>query len=87
VGRIVTERERLLSILGQFDWLKPYPSHANFILCQVSKFSAAAVKQRLAEQGILVRYYSSPRLADHIRISVGTAEQMTRLEQGLRTIQ
>jgi histidinol-phosphate aminotransferase len=86
VAQIVSERERLVSILRQFDWLKPYPSHANFVLCQVSKFSAAEVKQRLAEQGILVRHYNSPRLTDYIRISVGTAEQTTRLEQGLRTI-
>ena len=29
------ERERLFTVLQQFDFLEPYPSQANFILCSV----------------------------------------------------
>lgn len=29
------ERERLFAVLQQFDFLEPYPSQANFILCSV----------------------------------------------------
>lgn len=29
------ERERLFGVLQQFDFLQPYPSQANFILCSV----------------------------------------------------
>jgi len=36
VARIVMERERLFGKLKELDWLKPYPSQANFILCSLS---------------------------------------------------
>ena len=40
----------------------------------------------LVEQGILVRYYNSPGLADYIRISIGTPAQMARLEEALKAL-
>ena len=36
VARIVKERERLFGKLKELDWLKPYPSQANFILCSLN---------------------------------------------------
>jgi len=36
ITKIVAERERLFTKLGELDWLKPYPSQANFILCSVN---------------------------------------------------
>ena len=36
IARIVRERERLFGKLKELDWLKPYPSQANFILCSLS---------------------------------------------------
>ncbi|RME98710.1 MAG: aminotransferase class I/II-fold pyridoxal phosphate-dependent enzyme, partial [Chloroflexi bacterium] len=86
VARLVEERARLFNILSQLDWLTPYPSRANFVLCRVAGRPAAEVKQQLAAQGILVRYYNSPRLSDHIRVSVGTPEQLAALERGLRSL-
>lgn len=86
VARLVEEREKFYGSLAQFDWLKPYPSQANFILCRVEGRSAQDVKQKLIEQGILVRYYNSPGLTDHIRISIGTPAQMARLEEALRAL-
>ena len=35
VVKIVAERERLFSKLKELDWLKPYPSNGNFILCSL----------------------------------------------------
>ena len=32
---LMEERERLFAVLQQFDFLEPYPSQANFILCSV----------------------------------------------------
>ncbi len=86
VTRLIKQRDKFCTTLAQFDWLKPYPSQSNFILCQVIGRSAADVKQDLAQQGILIRYYNSPRLSDHIRISIGTPAQMARLEEGLKII-
>lgn len=45
---------------------------------------ARALKDALARQGILVRYFTRPRLADCIRISVGTPLQNDALLAALR---
>jgi histidinol-phosphate aminotransferase len=87
VAKIVEERERFYTALAQFDWLHPYPSQTNFILCKVGGGrQAAEVKKKLAEQGILVRYYNSPGLTDHLRFTIGTPEQMTRLVEVLKQL-
>ncbi|MFO7773958.1 MAG: histidinol-phosphate transaminase [Dehalococcoidia bacterium] len=36
VTKIVMERERLFGKLKELDWLLPYPSQANFVLCSLS---------------------------------------------------
>jgi len=35
VAKIFAERERLFNKLKELEWLKPYPSSANFILCSL----------------------------------------------------
>jgi histidinol-phosphate aminotransferase len=72
---IIAERERLYSRLQQIEWLRPYPSQANFILCLVLKGKAKQLQQRLEERGILVRYFDQPLLEDCVRISIGRAEE------------
>jgi histidinol-phosphate aminotransferase len=84
VAHISGERERLIELLSQFTYLRPYPSHANFILCQVVGRDARALKERLAARGILIRYYDSPGLTDHVRFSVGRPEHTDRLVAELR---
>jgi histidinol-phosphate aminotransferase len=87
VARLVETRQKFYAALSQFSWLKPYPTQANFILCRVGEGrQASAVKQQLAAQGILVRYYNSPGLADHLRFSIGTPDQMARLEEVLKQL-
>ncbi len=86
VERLIEQRGQLAALLARVPWLHPYPSQANFVLARVEGRPAAAVKQALAGQGILVRYYNSARLADHIRVSVGTPAQLARLEQGLKAL-
>ncbi len=83
---IKQERVRLFDALREVPFLRPYPSQANFILCDVVGRSGANVKQALEQQGVLVRYYSKPRLEDCIRISVGRPDQTERLLSVLREI-
>jgi len=71
VDRIRQERARLFEALQAIPFLSPYPSQANFILCGVHGTNAAELKNTLASQGILVRYYNNALLKDTIRISVG----------------
>lgn len=84
VARIVAERARFFDLLAGIPYLQPYPSQANFILCQVVGRDAYALKLALEGEGILVRYYSSAGLSDHIRITVGRPEQMDRVIEVLR---
>lgn len=71
VARLRAERQRLFEGLQGVAYLKPAPSEANFILCQVLGRSAAQLKTSLAAEGVLVRYYNNALLKDYIRISVG----------------
>lgn len=84
IARIVAERSRLFGLLQERDNLAPIASEANFILCRVTRGSAADLKQALERQGVLVRYYHNPLLRDYIRISVGTPAQTDRLIAALR---
>jgi histidinol-phosphate aminotransferase len=86
VDLIVQERERLARLLAETGYLRPYPSAANFILCEVRRGSAPEIRHRLEDQGILVRAYSDPRLASTLRFSVGRPDQTDRLIEALRRI-
>ncbi len=79
VGKIVEERERLFAALEEVDFLEPVPSHANFLLCRVLRRPAAELHELLAKQGILVRYFETPRLREYVRISVGKPEETAAL--------
>jgi histidinol-phosphate aminotransferase len=79
VQRIVAERERLYTELGKFDFLHPYPSQSNFILCRVLGRDARQLRLSLEREGILVRYFDKPYLRDCIRISVGKPEHTDAL--------
>ena len=79
VEKIIAERKRLYQELTQFEFLRPYPSQANFVLCRVVGRDACQLKLDLEGKGILVRYFSKPGLTDHIRISVGKPEQTDTL--------
>ena len=78
------QREVLRQSLEEIRWIDTYPSEANFILCRVKGRSALDVKNYLRSQGILIRYFNKPGLSDHIRISVGTAEQTKKLVAAMK---
>jgi histidinol-phosphate aminotransferase len=85
VELLKTERSRLFGALKEISFLKPYPSHSNFILCQVTGRDAAELKTKLAEEhGIFIRYFNKPGLRDHIRISVGRPEDTDTLIKALQ---
>lgn len=86
IRKIVEERERLYAALRNFDFLEAYPSEANFILSRVVGRDAAGLKEELAARGILIRYFNTPRLQDHVRISVGTPSQTSVLLDALEIV-
>ena len=86
VKAIIAERERLLAELKKLEWLKPFPSQANFIFCTVLKGSASELHKKLQKRGILIRYFDRPLLRNGIRISVGKPEHTDALIKALREI-
>lgn len=86
VGLIVAERERMRELLARIPWVRPYPSEANFILCEVCGLDAKKVRDGLCQKGIFVRYFDVPALRNCLRISVGRPEHTDRLIQALAEI-
>jgi len=86
VARLVEERERLRAALVAIPWLEPLPSDTNFILIRVRDREPHAVGEALAREGILILDFSSPAMADCVRISVGTPEQNDAVVRALRRI-
>jgi len=86
VKAIVAERERLLAELEKLEFLKPFPSQANFIFCSVLNGKASQIQQKLERKGILVRYFDLPLLRNSIRIGVGKPEHTDALIKALHQI-
>lgn len=87
VDLIVAERARLVAELAKFTWLRPYPSHANFVLFRVVGRDARRLKLDLEQQGVLVRYFNKPGVDNCIRISVGRPEDTDALVACLKQLQ
>ncbi len=77
IDAMKAQRDRLFTELQQISYLRPLPSQANFVLCEVADRPAVEIYEQLAERGILVRYYNKLGLRNYIRISAGLAERMT----------
>jgi histidinol-phosphate aminotransferase len=86
LGKLIAERERMREALGKLDFLQPYPSQSNFVLCRVLDRDARRLKLALEQQGILVRYFDKPGLRDCIRISVGKPEHTEALIEALQKV-
>jgi histidinol-phosphate aminotransferase len=85
VEHVKAERMRLFAALQDIPYLRPYPTQANFILCQVIGRDAAELKSRLAQEyGVFIRYFNKPGLRDHIRISVGRPEDTDAVLKALK---
>ena len=92
VRAIVQERDRMGRMLAALEFVEVYPSQANFVLVRLKPglpgsdgSDAARVRDGLAQQGVLVRYFDTPRLRQHLRISVGLPSHTERLVDALRT--
>ncbi len=71
VNNIIAERERMAGLLGSLPQVKPWPSQANFILCQLPEGSGKNVFEGLCSRGIFLRHWDNDRLRDYVRASVG----------------
>jgi histidinol-phosphate aminotransferase len=85
---VVAARDRFLKRLHRLSGITAYPTSANFVLIRCRALPAAQVFARLYhESGILVRDVSrAPELAECLRISIGTQEDMDGVAEALEHI-
>ena len=77
-ARIMASRDNLtrgLTGLG-FEVL---PSAANFVFARHPKHSGAELAAGLRNGNVLVRHFAKPRIADYLRITIGTDDECARL--------
>ncbi|WP_018913639.1 histidinol-phosphate transaminase [Thiomonas sp. FB-6] len=85
-SRIVASREQLAGQLGELGF-EVLPSSANFVFARHARHDAAGLAAALRERRILVRHFRRPeRIAQFLRISIGTEAQCEALVQALRGI-
>jgi histidinol-phosphate aminotransferase len=84
VEEIVAERERLAKELERVRGVDVFPSAANFLLIRTA-LEGGVLWQRLADEGVLVRDFSSliPRA---LRVTIGTADQNAAFVEALRRV-
>ncbi|MDP2727479.1 MAG: aminotransferase class I/II-fold pyridoxal phosphate-dependent enzyme, partial [Dehalococcoidia bacterium] len=86
IEKIVAERERMCRALKELDFLKIFPSDANFVFCQLLRGRGRDLRDRLSDRGIFIRYFDTPLTRNAVRISVGRPEETDALLEALRDI-
>ena len=87
IAKVVATRERTKRELARLGFVFG-DSRTNFIFAAHKTASAKEIFEALRAERIYVRHWDKPRIADYLRISIGTDEEMDRLiaflEQFLR---
>ncbi|MCI3921257.1 histidinol-phosphate transaminase [Paenibacillus sp. TRM 82003] len=84
VALVRSGRERLYRIFAALG-LRYTRSEANFVLVDAGT-DASDLCERLLRQGVIVRHGALWGLPDHIRVTVGTEEELDRLGEAWRTV-
>ncbi len=61
-------------------------SKANFLFAKPGNISGSEYFQRLRQRDILVRHWDIPKIADYVRITIGSEEEMERFYQATKEI-
>jgi histidinol-phosphate aminotransferase len=86
VRRIVGERERVVAAMRAIPRITIFTTRANFVTFRAER-SSKEIFEALFARGILVRDVSAyPRLANCLRISIGSPEQNDRVIDALKEV-
>ncbi|HIY31065.1 MAG TPA: histidinol-phosphate transaminase [Candidatus Mediterraneibacter avicola] len=78
IRMIVKTREWAKDELGRLGFVFPEPK-ANFIFARHPKCDAQKLFEELKAHNIYVRHWNTERIRDHLRITIGTKEEMAAL--------
>ncbi|MDY5497143.1 MAG: histidinol-phosphate transaminase [Anaerobutyricum sp.] len=82
---IIDTREYSKKRLTELGFTFP-DSMSNFIFASHKSVPAKEIFTKLKEQGIYVRYWDKPRINNHLRITIGTKENMDKVFEKLAVI-
>ena len=82
---VIENREYLAAELKKMGF-ESTPSQANFVFTRHPCVTGEEIYRRLREKGILVRHFTSPRIKDYNRITIGSRADMQTLAATLREI-
>ena len=82
---VIGARGELVKGLEQLGFDAP-PSSTNFVFARHPDRDAAELGVELKRRHVLVRHFAKPRIADRLRITVGTLKQNERLLEALAEI-
>ncbi len=80
--QVIDSRNTLVAQL-EAKGFEVLPSAANFIFARHPRHDAAGLAAKLREQGVIVRHFKQERIAQFLRISIGTPQQNQALIEGL----
>ena len=84
-NEIIKTREYSKEKLTELGFTYP-DSMSNFIFASHSEIDARVIFEELKKRKIYVRYWNKPRINNHLRITVGTKEEMDKLFEALKKI-
>lgn len=83
---IRSERQRVFEGLRDLPGIRPYPSHANFVLFEAER-PVSEIFQGLIERGVLIRDVSRyPMLDRGMRVTIGLPEENDAFLEALREV-
>jgi len=80
--KVIATRKRFVAELERRGW-DVLPSESNFVFARPAHAKASDVFERLKGRHIYVRYFSGPKTADRLRVTIGTDAQMEILLDAL----
>lgn len=83
VGRIIKTRDRLTAELRKMDF-DVKDSSTNFLFASHPEYRAADISTFLKTKDIYVRFFNKPRIDNHLRITIGTDEEIDALIGALK---
>ncbi|QWD60230.1 histidinol-phosphate transaminase [Polynucleobacter sp. MWH-UH35A] len=84
-AKVIKTRTKLVEQLNTLGF-ETLPSTANFIFTRHPKHAGVALYQALRDRGIIVRHFTSARIDEFLRITIGTDQQSNELVAALREI-
>src|SRR6195952_609948 len=84
-ARVIEGRDRLTKGLVRLGFWG-VPASANFVFARHRSHAGAALASALRQRAVIVRHFSAPRIADYLRITLGTDGPIDRLLSALSEI-